>query len=99
MIRELQIKCSIEEHDQVELACLNQTCKTNRIYCHQCLKNGDGEELIKYFNYIEKESENQIAELNLMVKKLNKLFTQLKQGLKKNINYLKRYCYNWIQNN
>ncbi|CAD8061914.1 unnamed protein product [Paramecium sonneborni] len=75
-IRVLQIKYSIDQHDYVELACLNEQCKANRVYCHQCLRNGDHiahykdqkslKELIEFFHEFEKDTESLISKLNMM---------------------------------
>ncbi|CAD8169907.1 unnamed protein product [Paramecium pentaurelia] len=99
-IKELQIKCSIEEHDDVELACFNQQCKANRVYCHQCLRNGDHiahikdqkniKELIEFFNKVEQENEDLIQKLSLMLGEIIELFTQLNQGLEQKYKFSKK---------
>ncbi|CAD8208414.1 unnamed protein product [Paramecium pentaurelia] len=99
MIKELQIKCVIEGHDFVELACLNEKCKANRVYCHQCLKNGDHvahmkdqkdlKELIEFFYEVEQENGSLISKLSLMFGEIIKLFTQLNQGLEQKFQFSK----------
>ncbi|CAD8187648.1 unnamed protein product [Paramecium octaurelia] len=89
---ELQIKCQVEGHTNIQLACLNQTCKINRIYCHQCLINGDHvahikdqrsiNQVIELFHSIEIISEDSIQELNQMITQINELFTQIAQELR-----------------
>ncbi|CAD8215549.1 unnamed protein product [Paramecium octaurelia] len=88
----IRVKCQKEQHEFVELACLNKQCKANRIYCHQCLKNGDHVahpkdqknliELIDYFHNLGKESEKLIQNLCLMVEQLKDLMFQLNQELR-----------------
>ncbi|CAD8209486.1 unnamed protein product [Paramecium pentaurelia] len=99
MIKELQIKCVIEGHDFVELACLNEKCKANRVYYHQCLKNGDHvahmkdqkdlKELIEFFQEVEQENGSLISKLSLMLGEIIKLFNQLNQGLEQKYQFSK----------
>ncbi|CAD8190910.1 unnamed protein product [Paramecium pentaurelia] len=98
-IQGLHIKCPIEQHEFLELACVNKLCKANRVYCHQCLKNGDHVahqkdqknliELIEFFHKIEQESENLISKLCSMVEEIRELFIELNQELRKTFQFSK----------
>ncbi|CAD8213206.1 unnamed protein product [Paramecium pentaurelia] len=99
MIKELQIKFYIEGHDYVELAYLNEKCKANRVYCHECLRNGDHvahikdqknlKELIEFFYNVEQENGILISELSLIFGEIIKLFEQLKKGLEQKYQFSK----------
>ncbi|CAD8115389.1 unnamed protein product [Paramecium primaurelia] len=94
-----RVKCSIEQHEFIELACLNKQCKANRIYCHQCLKKGDHiahlqdqktlVELINFFYEMEQESENLISKLCSIINELKELTLELNQGLRKKYQFSK----------
>ncbi|CAD8097017.1 unnamed protein product [Paramecium primaurelia] len=98
-IQGLHLKCPIEQHEFLELACVNKLCKANRVYCHQCLKNGDHVahqkdqknliELIEFFHKIEQESENLISKLCSMVEEIRELFIELNQELRKTFQFSK----------
>ncbi|CAK58106.1 unnamed protein product (macronuclear) [Paramecium tetraurelia] len=98
-IKELEIKCSIEDHDYAQLVCLNKECKANRVYCDQCIRNGDHiahindqwniQKLILIFQNIEKESETLKSDLCLINQEINKIFTQLNQKITKKYQYSK----------
>ncbi|CAK79594.1 unnamed protein product (macronuclear) [Paramecium tetraurelia] len=37
----IRVKCYKEQHQFIEQVCLNKQCQANRIYCQQCLQDGD----------------------------------------------------------
>ncbi|CAK64758.1 unnamed protein product (macronuclear) [Paramecium tetraurelia] len=96
-IGEFAMKCSKENHDYASLTCLNKTCESSRIYCDQCLRNGDHidhindqwnlSRLIQVFKSIEKKSKTLISDLCLMNEVINQLFTKLNQKIRKKFQY------------
>ncbi|CAD8119983.1 unnamed protein product [Paramecium sonneborni] len=92
-IIDLQIKCSNKEHDSfVQLACFNENCKANRIYCLECLRLGyhsvhpneqyDLIKLLQFIKQIRQKSDELIKQLSSCIEKINLSFSILSQGLK-----------------
>ncbi|CAD8090447.1 unnamed protein product [Paramecium sonneborni] len=92
--KDLSIKCQIEHHhNNLQLACFNESCIANRVYCHECLRNGDHvahmkdqldlKDLINFFEQISEENDGFLKKINKQIEKINQKAYQLSQGLRK----------------
>ncbi|CAD8156969.1 unnamed protein product [Paramecium octaurelia] len=91
--QEILFKCPIETHNfQAEFACFNQFCQSNRIFCFECIRNGDhnihsGDQrkIADLFDFLENNRlkiEEFIQQLHQIQAYINKSFSLLEQGLK-----------------
>ncbi|CAK86533.1 unnamed protein product (macronuclear) [Paramecium tetraurelia] len=89
--QEIILKCPM--HDcQAEFTCFNQFCKKSRIFCFECVRNGDhnihsGDQkrIADLFDYIENnrlQIEEIIQQLHQIFAYITKSFSLLEQGLK-----------------
>ncbi|CAD8090475.1 unnamed protein product [Paramecium sonneborni] len=92
-IQDLQIKCSNKKHDCiVQLACFNECCNANRIYCFECLRLGDHiahpndqydwKKIFQVIEQIRQQSDELIKQLTSSIEKIQKSFSLLCQALK-----------------
>ncbi|CAD8117202.1 unnamed protein product [Paramecium primaurelia] len=99
IMREYMKKCSSEGHDFVQFACLNQSCNAMRIYCFQCIQNGDHfnchkhlknlDQLFEFFKQIEEESEKLIEKIWFLQESIRELFLQLTKKLRAEFHFSK----------
>ncbi|CAD8108056.1 unnamed protein product [Paramecium primaurelia] len=80
-----KIKCPNPEHlDNIKFACFNESCKADRLYCFQCIKNGthishpqNQQELPFLFEHIqriEKQCEDLIKNLKKIINAAHQQF-------------------------
>ncbi|CAD8179259.1 unnamed protein product [Paramecium pentaurelia] len=88
-----KIKCSNPEHfDDVKFACFNESCKADRLYFFQCIKNGthishpqNQQELPFLFEHIqriEKQCEDLIKNLKKIIDAAHQQFNLLIEGIR-----------------
>ncbi|CAD8079958.1 unnamed protein product [Paramecium primaurelia] len=102
---DVTIKCPNTEHTQnVTLVCFDESCKGERLYCHQCIKNGNHishpqnqEELPFLFEHIqrvEKECADLIHSMNQQFDLVNHDFQLLIDGIRSKYQITKQQLLN-----